>query len=419
MSGLFRTLRPRPAALVLPWLLVPLCGCGEGKYPADLQYPLRTDLIYVEPPTVNPQPFYPSPPGHLDRDIATINDRKGKTLDPAKLAGDDRATLRGKLRELFGTPAAPQVEIKDDEQVTAAVEKLQLTAATLEKGSMVYRRHCLHCHGLDGDGRGPTGPWVSPHPRDYRQGKFKFMSTALDVRGARKPRREDLVRTVRMGIDGSSMPSFSLLTETELDHVVSYVIHLSLRGEVEYDTMRNILTNNGKDNLEGGEIGEHCESRLKLFLTGWANSVKPEEPKPYPYKDEQLQESIKRGYALFTDTKSAASCIGCHLDYGRQVPFRYDDWGTLVRPANLTTGVYRGGRRPIDLYWRIRLGVPPSQMPAATDLKRDEAKGTDEYWDLVNFVQALPYPQMLPDDLRKRIYPEPTAPTKGEHASAR
>jgi mono/diheme cytochrome c family protein len=416
MSGLFRTLRPRPAALVLPWLLLPLCGCGDG-YPADLQYPPRTDLIYVEPPTVNPQPFYPSPPGHLDRDIATINDRKGKTLDPTKLDGGDRNAIRNKLRELFGTPAAPKVEIKDDEQVDTAVKKLQLTPDTLVEGSKLYRRHCMHCHGLNGDGRGPTGPWVSPHPRDYRQGKFKFMSTALDVRG-RKPRREDLVRTVHTGIDGSSMPSFALLAEKELDQVVSYVIHLSIRGEVEYDTMRNILTNNGKDNLEGGEIDEHCESRLKLFLTGWANSVKPEEPAPYTYKDEQLQDSIKRGYALFTNTQGAASCIGCHLDYGRQVPFRYDDWGTLVRPANLTTGVYRGGRRPIDLYWRIKLGVPPSQMPAA-DLKIDKAKGTDEYWDLVNFVQALPYPQMLPDDIRKRIYPEPTAPTKGEHASAR
>ncbi len=416
MSGSFRTRRPRPAALALPLLLLPLCGCGtDGKYPADLRYPLRTDLIYVEPPTVNPTPFYPSPPNHLDRDLATINERKGKTLDPGKLAGPDRTALRQTLEKLFGTPAAPKVEAGEDEN--ALVEKLQLTPNTLAAGSMLYRRHCLHCHGLDGDGRGPTGPWVSPHPRDYRLGKFKFMSTALNVR-SRKPRREDLVRTVRMGIDGTSMPSFSLLMEEELQQVVSYVIHLSLRGEVEYDTMRNILTNNSKDNLEGGEIGEHCDARLKLFLTAWADSDKVEQPRPYPYKDEQLQDSIKRGYALFTNTQGAASCIGCHLDFGRQAPFRYDDWGTLVRPANLTAGVYRGGRRPIDLYWRVRLGVPPSQMPAA-ELKRDEAKGIDEYWDLVNFVQALPYPQMLPEDIRKRIYVEGAAPTKGEHAAAR
>jgi mono/diheme cytochrome c family protein len=413
MSGLFRTRRPRPAALVWPLFLLPLCGCGsgEGQYPADLRYPLRTDLIYVEPPTVNPQPFYPSPPGHLDQDLASINDRKGKTLDPKKLDGGDRGALRDKLQGLFGTPAAPQVEIKDDDEVKTADDKLRLDPTTLAAGSRIYRRHCLHCHGLNGDGRGPTGPWVSPHPRDYRLGKFKFISTALDVRN-RKPRREDLVRTVRMGIDGSSMPSFSLLAEEELQQVVSYVIHLSLRGEVEYDTMKSILQNNGKENLEEGEIGPHCEARLKFFLANWANSNRPEAPPPYPYKDDQLEGSIRRGYALFTDPKGAASCIACHLDYGRQVPFRYDDWGTLVRPANLTDGVYRGGRRPIDLYWRIKGGVPPSGMPAA-DLK------PEQYWDLVNFVQALPYPQMLPEDVRKRIYVEATAPAKGEHAWAR
>jgi mono/diheme cytochrome c family protein len=272
---------------------------------------------------------------------------------------------------------------------------------------------------VDGDGRGPTGPWLSPHPRDYRLGRFKFMSTALSVGGGRKPRREDLVRTVRVGIDGSSMPSFALLLPEEIEQVVSYVIHLSLRGQVEYDTMRNILTNNGTANLEEGDIGAHCEYRLKQFLTAWAASDKVEAPGAYPYKDDQLEASIRRGYALFTDPKGAASCIACHTDFGRQVPFRYDEWGTLVRPANLTAGVYRGGRRPIDLYWRIRLGVPPSQMPAATDLKRDDARGTDQTWDLVNFVQALPYPQMLPEDIRKRIYIEATAPPKGEHAAAR
>jgi mono/diheme cytochrome c family protein len=416
MSGLFRT-RRRPAALALPLLLLPLCGCGgDGKYPADLRYPLRSDLIFVKEPTPNTT-FYPNPPGHLDRDLATINARNGETLDPKKLSGEDRAELQKKLNELFGTPAAPKVEPGDDDK---AVEKLRLDTNTLAAGSMLYRRHCLHCHGLSGDGRGPTGPWLSPHPRDYRLGRFKFISTAQSVSGLRMARRDDLVRTVRTGIDGSSMPSFSLLAPEELEQVVSYVIHLSLRGQVEYDTMRNILTNNGTANLQEGEVGAHCDYRLKQFLAAWSNSDKPEEPGAYPYKDndKEREESIRRGYALFTDKKAEASCITCHTDYGRQVPFRYDEWGTLVRPANLTDGVYRGGRRPIDLYWRIRLGIPPSQMPAATALKRDDAKGIDQTWDLVNFVQALPYPQMLPEDIRKRIYVE-AAPPKGEHAAAR
>ncbi len=114
-----------------------------------------------------------------------------------------------------------------------------------------------------------------------------------------------------------------------------------------------------------------------------------------------MAESIRRGYKLFSDPSGSASCIGCHQDYGRQVPFRYDKWGTLVRPMNLTLGVYRGGRRPIDIFWRIKRGIDPSGMPP-TGVTDDK-----DVWDVVNFVQALPYPQMLPEDVRDKIYDRP------------
>jgi mono/diheme cytochrome c family protein len=286
---------------------------------------------------------------------------------------------------------------------------------------MHYRRHCLHCHGLAGDGRGPTGPWVSPHPRDYRQGLFKFISTRNGLR-ARKPRRQDLLRTLHKGIDGTSMPSFGLLPEQDLEQLVSYVIHLSIRGEVEFDTLKTLLQR-GTEGLEGGAVREHVADRLGKILAAWQESTFSKEgeqpynqPGGYPYKDvngRPPEESIRRGYALFTDTKSAASCINCHIDYGRQVPFRYDDWGTLVRPANLTAGVFRGGRRPLDLFWRIKGGIPPSGMPEAN---LNVSGQVNEYWDLVNFVQALPYPSMLPQDIRDKIYGTPAAPSG--HASA-
>src|ERR671935_235750 len=72
---------------------------------------------------------------------------------------------------------------------------------TLAHGSRVYRVHCLQCHGVTGDGRGPTAAWVNPHPRDYRQGIFKFQSRdQTEDKGygtVRKPAKEDLVRTLR------------------------------------------------------------------------------------------------------------------------------------------------------------------------------------------------------------------------------
>jgi mono/diheme cytochrome c family protein len=441
-SGPWRSRSRRWPLLAVPFLLTALSGCGDGedRYPSHLRYPVRTDPIVIEP-LPQGQPVFPDPPGNLDQHIAKIavpTDKGGyggKVLDPKTLKADQRREISQELAKVFGTPAKPKVEVpegvEDVEKLDRAVEVLKLDNKTLARGSMHYRRHCLHCHGVPGDGRGPTGPWLNPHPRDYRQGLFKFISTSLTLSNGRpllgrKPRREDLLRTLHKGIDGTSMPSFALEGEEVLDSLVSYVIHLSLRGEVEMDTMKTVLANDEleKGTLEDGTTGRtiqtHVRAKLGVFLGRWLDSTESGPLKPEPaYKDADRVASITRGFKLFTDTKGDASCIGCHLDFGRQVPFRFDSWGTLVRPANLTAGAYRGGRRPIDLYWRIRGGIQGSQMPAMpAPEKKSEAADADPYWDLVNFVQALPYPNMLPETIRGKIYPAPESSASGQHARA-
>src|SRR5207253_3229426 len=104
--------------------------------------------------------------------------------------------------------------------------------------------HCLHCHGVTGNGRGPTARWVNPHPRDYRQGRFKFQSVdQAEERGTvLKPRREDLLQTLMEGLEGTAMPSFRVLSQKDLNALVSYVIHLSIRGEAEYVAIKTALT---------------------------------------------------------------------------------------------------------------------------------------------------------------------------------
>ena len=108
---------------------------------------------------------------------------------------------------------------------------------------------------------------------------------------------------------------------------------------------------------------------------------------PYPSK-EQRKESVQRGFEKFRQ-QTGAGCIKCHTDYGRQSLLFYDDWGTIGRPADLTTGVYRGGRRPIDLYWRIHSGINGSNMPNFSEQLKPK-----DIWDMVNFLQVLPYPGM-------------------------
>ena len=63
---------------------------------------------------------------------------------------------------------------------------------------------------------------------------------------------------------------------------------------------------------------------------------------------------------------------------------------------------------------RIRCGIDPSNMPANkpdTGMKDDK-----DVWDVVNFVQALPYPQMLPSDVREKVYGRVAAKPSAERA---
>ena len=57
-----------------------------------------------------------------------------------------------------------------------------------------------------------------------------------------------------------------------------------------------------------------------------------------------------------------------------------------IVPRNLRQGIYRGGRRPLDLYYRIHAGINHAPMPAA--------KGTvtpEDIWHIVNYIKSLPY----------------------------
>ncbi len=110
-------------------------------------------------------------------------------------------------------------------------------------GYGLYRQHCLHCHGVTGDGEGPTAAYLHPHPRDYRKGLFKFTSTGLN-----KPTRADLLRTIRYGVEGTSMPAFdAMMNDAEIAQVIDYVMFLSMRGETELSLIEIAKTTDEKD----------------------------------------------------------------------------------------------------------------------------------------------------------------------------
>jgi mono/diheme cytochrome c family protein len=366
---------------------VSLCGCeGEG-YPEGLEYPPRTDPLVIAHAKADAVAF--DKPGEFPAVLfpyLDAKDRDSLLADPGKLKPEQRKQLDEALDTAFGSPAHPTVKGTGDsaEPLVELSKTLKLDDGTLAQGSALYRRHCLHCHGLSGDGRGPTAPWVSPHPRDYRQGVFKFTSSKQEE-GERKPRKEDIVRTIHEGIEGSSMPSFRLLPDDDIEALASYVIHLSLRGELEFSVIHDVLDDPSKP------VDSTVQDYLKAISSWWQtaqNSLIRPDSFESGQSESQYAASVKRGWALFAK-QGEAGCISCHMDYGRQSALKYDYWGTVVRPSDLTTGVYRGGRRPIDLFWRIHSGINGTGMTAF-----GKNLTAQNVWDVVHFLQILPYQAM-------------------------
>src|SRR5207248_286359 len=154
--------------------------------------------------------------------------------------------------------------------------------------------------------------------------------------------------TLHQGIDNTSMPSFSLLPEAELDRLASYVIHLALRGEVEETALKAQLAqaklapevippndDNG-DPLSPSKIEPYVQALLRDAVTEpgrWGKAAVADlySPAAPSYGDAAAarDEAVSKGHTLFIN-KDQGGCLVCHLDYGRKALFRYDHWGTLV-----------------------------------------------------------------------------------------
>lgn len=288
----------------------------------------------------------------------------------------------------------------------------------LKHGRVLYMRHCSHCHGTSGDGAGPTAEYLYPRPRDYRAGKFKFTSTKSLMR----PARDDIHRILKNGIPGTYMPSFVPMLDAEgLESVVEYVRFLAMRGEFEIKIAGEFNADFSQEEYEKRLEGESRQEIMEALEEFFADELpdyinddgdalalewnKAEDKAnvvvPSVARVKDSVESRRRGRELFVGAK--LNCINCHgvtaegngpqtedfeLVDGkpRPNPGLHDDWGHLVKPRDLTTGIYRGGRRPLDVFRRLYSGINGAKMPAFGGKIPDE-----QLWDVVNYVLSIPY----------------------------
>lgn len=331
---------------------------------------------------------------------------------PDAVSPAQREAIQETLINLFGTPDEPKVP----RGVDLDIEKLRRAAGPVgrdfdrvERG--LYRKHCVSCHGISGDGAGPIAGVLNPYPRDFRWGIFKYTSTVLGA----KPIEADLERTLRRGLPGTAMPSFMALPEEDIGALVEYVKYLSIRGETERYLLETVVDENeplpldtrlvmDQGVLAAADSWELPERDPDTFV------IEPERPR---YSEEELAAAIERGRELYLEKRS--QCVTCHGAEGRgdgSETELYDVWNEpkvgitpeqtrelaryfelplqRLQPRDFHEGIFHGGGRPEDLYLRIYIGIKGTPMPGA-----GEAPGVpgvlepEEIWDIVYYILSL------------------------------
>lgn len=387
----------------------------------------------------------PAPPEFRTNEVEWLKQERQTLKDGESFPASYRQQVSAVLSALFGTPDQPRFLFVEGEEdpghKVLSMENLRLAAGPVNSDrkdtpSGLYREHCAHCHGITGDGAGPTAGMLNPYPRDFRLGKFKFKSTPLRS----PPTDADLEHILRQGIPGTGMPSFATLPTEHITALVQYVKYLSIRGVTERRLIEQVPQLEGEPLVDlellaaaepwflgKAEAREPDDSLLDLLEPAFVEQslgywLQPERkvtrvPPPIPavdVRDPGHADLVRQGQILF---RGKANCVQCHGEtgLGDGQTGNHDDWtnewmkapgvqvndpatwkpflelGALpprpIRPRNLNLPVYRGGGSPEELFLRVRNGIEGTPMPSSPILNDDEV------WAVVAWIRSMPYPE--------------------------
>lgn len=234
---------------------------------------------------------------------------------------------------------------------------------------MNYRRYCVGCHGVLGDGEGANAMWLDPKPRNFTLATFKCRSTVSGT----LPTDEDLFNTIGRGLQSSNMPPWNPLSAQQRIDLVAYVKHFSERWKTE----------------------------------------KAGTPIQIPNEPEVTADRIKAGQALFKKLE----CWKCHGVEGRangpSADTLTDDQNRPILPFDFHDQTkFKCGSTDPDLYKIFMTGLDGTPMPSFADnVKPDEA------WDLVFYLRTLQPQKSKEKEIAKQLGLKPINPNAAAPAA--
>jgi len=208
-------------------------------------------------------------------------------------------------------------------------------------GAPIYKRFCIGCHGVLGDGEGENAQWIDPRPRNFTIAIFRCRSTPTGT----LPTDSDLYDTVGRGMLDSNMPHWLPLTNEDRVNLVAYVKHFSPRWLTE----------------------------------------KPGTPIVIPPEPPVTAERIKEGRVLFQKLE----CWKCHGVTGRgngpSAATLTDDENRPIKAFDFhNSQSFKCGSSDEAMYKDFMTGLDGSPMPSFSDNVKPE-----EAWDLVMYLRTL------------------------------
>lgn len=352
--------------------------------------------------------------------VASVSDAK-----ELKAATEQSEIASQLIAELFGTADAPKwplptTAVVEMEKVARCAGPVGRAKDKIERG--LFRKHCVQCHGITGDGAGPAAALLAPYPRDFRRGTFKYKSTPT----AKKPKHEDIVRTIEHGLAGTSMPAFGTLNKSaefseDVEALSHYVRFLSIRGETERRLISELVS---EDSIAISDSSRLTATKIaERVVNDWAASMSTPSVEPglalgFDGSLDLRAGAIERGKSLYLSELTA--CSKCHGEKADGVgksqdfdewtkdwtiragldPTKKSEWKVmkkfgalkpvLDRSRNLLLGAFRGGQTRQDIYTRLVVGIEGSPMPAVARKQNGNPGLSDEdIRDLVEYVYSL------------------------------
>ncbi|MBI4238425.1 MAG: c-type cytochrome [Deltaproteobacteria bacterium] len=212
------------------------------------------------------------------------------------------------------------------------------TEVELQRGRQLYTAQCAGCHGAKADGQGELASYLTPRPRDLTNGILKYRTTEGTT-----PSPVEILQTVKVGVPGTAMPGWDLLSDKDWRALVAYLQHLIPR-------------------YVAARPGPRIEIPTKLATSPAV---------------------VSAGEQLF----ARSGCVACHGKDGQgngpSAVGLTDTWGNAVVPRDLTRGPLKWGSRDEEIYRTLAVGIPGTPMPGYA-----RSLNATELWQLVHYIQS-------------------------------